>query len=56
MDHKIYTEKALELANDHPLAFGAWLILEAIHGEVITLQDKITARLEERARKALSHG
>jgi hypothetical protein len=56
MDHKVYTEKALELASDHPLAFGAWLILEAVQGKVIALQDKISARLEESDRKALSYG
>jgi hypothetical protein len=56
MDHKLYTEKALELANDHPLAFGAWLILEAVQGKVIALQDKTSARLEESDREALTHG
>jgi hypothetical protein len=48
----VYTEKSLEMAADHPLYFAAWLVLEAAHGVVLALEDKISARLQDCGRNA----
>jgi hypothetical protein len=48
----VYTEKSLEMAADHPLYFAAWLVLEAAHGAVLALEDKISARLQDCDRNA----
>jgi hypothetical protein len=56
MDHRMYAEKSLEMARDYPVAFGAWLILEAVQNRLHELQGKIETWLENADRKALSHG
>lgn len=51
---KVYTEKSLEMMAAYPLHFAAWLVLEAAHGAVLALQDKISARLQSFDRKDMA--
>lgn len=55
IDHRIHVEKGLELASDHPAAFGAWLLLESVIGTALKAQAKIEHWLADADRRALSH-
>ena len=51
---KACAEKSLEMAADYPLHFAAWLVLEAVHGAVLALEDRISARLQSLDRKDMA--
>lgn len=46
------TEKSLEMASDHPIAFGAWLVLAAAQNRLLQAQEKIERWLQDADRKA----